>query len=108
MNTDGKSLENCKLPKGVIEKMKPPVKTFSFGGCNIAGTSPELSGLSPQTKMLNVFMSFEDALKLNLAIDECVRRLNSYKRSTTAGKRTGLNIAVHLQQGRITANEAAL
>ena len=88
--------------------MKPPIKTFSFGGCNIAGTSPEVSKLSPQTKMLNVYMSFEDALKLNVAIDECVRRLNTYKRSTIEGRRTGLNIAVHLQGGRITVNETTV
>ena len=86
----------------------PPVKTFSFGGCNFSGTSPKLSALSPETKMLNVFMSFEDALKLNLAIQECVRTLNTYKRSTTAGRRTGLNISVHLQGGRITVNETSL
>jgi hypothetical protein len=86
----------------------PPVKTFSFGGCSISGTSPKLSALSPKTSMLNVFMSFEDALKLNLAIQECVRTLNTYNRSTKKGKRTGLNIAVHLQKGRITVNQAML
>ena len=85
-----------------------PVKKFSFGGCNIEGTSPKVSALTPETPMLNVFMSFEDALKLNLAIQECVRKLNTYNRSTTEGKRTGLNIAVHLKSGRITVNEAKL
>lgn len=86
----------------------PPVKTFSFGGCHFDGTSPKLSALSPKTSMLNVYMSFEDALKLNLAVQECVRKLNTYNRSTAEGKRTGLNIAVHLQAGRITVNEAKL
>lgn len=86
----------------------PPVKTFSFGGCNFSGTSPKISALSPKTPMLNVYMSFEEALKLNLAIQECVRTLNTYNRSTTEGKRTGLNIAVHLNSGRITVNEAKL
>lgn len=86
----------------------PKVKTFSFGGCGFSGTSPKLPALSPKTKMLNVFMTFEDALKLNIAIQECVRRLNNYNRSTTKGKRTGLNIAVHLQKNRITVNEANL
>lgn len=83
-------------------------KKFSFGGCTVVGFSPEVSSLSPKTEMLNVTISFEDALKLNLAIQECVRKLNSYNRSTTAGKRTGLNVAVHLQKGRLTVNETTV
>lgn len=58
--------------------------------------------------MLNVTLSFEDALKLNLAIDECVRKLNSYKRSTTEGRRTALNLAIHLNKNRVTVNEGRL
>jgi hypothetical protein len=84
------------------------VKKFSFGGCTVSSFSPKVLGLSPTTEMLNVSVSFEDALKLSLAVQECVRKLNSYNRSTSAGKRTGLNIAVHLQKGRVTVNETTL
>jgi hypothetical protein len=83
-------------------------KTFSFGGCDFSRTSPDLSKLSPDTQMLNIVISFEDALKLHLAIGECVARLNSYNRSTTAGKRSAVNLAVHLSKGRITVNEGKL
>jgi hypothetical protein len=85
-----------------------PIKTFSFGGCTFDSTSPELSALSPKTPMLNVSVSFEEALKLSVAIQECVRKLNTYNRSTADGRRTGLNIAVHLQKSRITVNETKL
>ena len=71
----------------------PIAKKVSSGTCSYAKTSPAQSTLSAKTKILNVFISFEDALKLNIAIDECVRRLNSYKRSTKAGRRSGLNVA---------------
>ncbi|MEW6688058.1 MAG: hypothetical protein AB1452_03095 [Pseudomonadota bacterium] len=84
------------------------IKKFSFGGCAVSCFSPAISALSSKTEMLNVSVSFEDALKLSLAIQECVRKLNSYNRSTRAGKRTGLNIAVHLQKARVTVNETAL
>jgi hypothetical protein len=87
---------------------KPRVKTFSFGGCKLSGVSPDVLTVSPATPMLNLYMTFEEALKLNLAVQECVRTLNTYNRSTTAGKNTGLNVAVHLQAGRITINEAKL
>jgi hypothetical protein len=85
-----------------------PTKKFSFGGCDFVETSPDLSTLSPDTPMLNLHITFDDALKLNVAVQECVRKLNSYKRSTVAGKQAGLNIAVHLKKGRITVNEARI
>ena len=85
---------------------KPPIKQFAFGTCSFASTSPERGrGLTSDTKILNVQVTFEEALKLNLAIDECIRKLNSYKRSTRAGKSMGLNLAIHLEKGRITINE---
>jgi len=55
-----------------------------------------------------IFLYFEEALKLHLAIGECIRKLNSYNRSTRAGKRTALNLAIHLSKGRVTINEAKL
>ncbi len=58
--------------------------------------------------MLNVTLSFEDALKLSLAVDECVRQLNSYNRSDRAGKRSALNVTIHPSKPRITVNEASI
>ncbi len=84
-----------------------PLKQFSFGGCDFGATSPGLAEISPTTAMLNVTVSFEEALKLHLAVGECVRKLNSYKRSTRAGKRTALNLAIHFTKGRITVNETS-
>jgi hypothetical protein len=84
------------------------LKTFSFRGCDFAKSSPSRAALSPNTVVLNVTLSFADALKLNLAVSECVRKLNSYKRSTTEGKRTALNLAIHLDKGRVTVNEGKL
>jgi hypothetical protein len=87
------------------EVAKTPIKTFSFGVCSFVRTSPEKSSLNGSTKILNVQIPFEEGLKLNLAIDECLRKLNAYKRSTAAGRSMGLNLAIHLEQSRITVNE---
>lgn len=84
---------------------EPKKKSFSFGTCSFARTSPNRGSLSGTTKILNVSLTFEEGLKLSLAIDECLRKLNSYKRSTKSGKNMGLNIAIHLEQERITVNE---
>jgi hypothetical protein len=86
----------------------PVLKKFSFGGCDVGNTSPSLTELSSATSVLNVRIEFEEALKLHLAIGECIRKLNTYKRSTTAGKRTALNIAIHLTKNRVTVNETVM
>jgi hypothetical protein len=83
-------------------------KKFSFGTSRYVKTSPARSTLSSSTAILNLYLSFEEALKLNLSIDECIRRLNKYNRSTKAGKSKGLNIAIHLDQDRITVNETTV
>ena len=92
----------------MIETVSPTLKKFSFGGCDIGQTSPDLGALTSDTQVLNIRVGFEEALKLHLAIGECIRKLNSYKRSTNAGKRTALNLAIHLSKGRLTVNEAKL
>ena len=83
-------------------------KQYTFGTCAYEKTSPLRKTLSANTKALNVLISFEEALKLNIAIDECVRKLNSYKRSTVAGKKAALKLTIHLELERITINEGKI
>lgn len=83
-------------------------KKVSFGACNIGKYSPSKNNISSDTKILNLHISFEDALKLNLAIDECLRKLNKYKRSTTAGKKSALNLAIHLNKDKIAVVEGKI
>lgn len=90
------------------EQASLQTKTFSFGGCDFTRTLPPLGTFSPDTKFLNVEIPFEEALKLHLAIGECISKLNSYKRNTRTGRRTALNLAIHLSKNRITINETRL
>jgi len=83
-------------------------KTFSFGACEIAEYSPEKSRVSEDTKVLNLKIKFEEALKLNLALDECIRKLNKYKMSSTEGKRAAVNIVIHFHVDRIAIAEAKI
>ncbi|MEK6563667.1 MAG: hypothetical protein AABZ65_01405 [Candidatus Omnitrophota bacterium] len=80
-------------------------KTFSFGACEISEYSPEKSKVSGDTKVLNLKIKFEEALKLNLALDECIRKLNKYKMSSTEGKRSAVNLVVHFHLNRIAVAE---
>lgn len=83
-------------------------KKFTFGTCEYAFTYPNQTTLSPQTKVLNIFIPFDEALKLNLGIDECIRKLNKYKLSTKEGKRAAVNLCLHLDIKRIAINEGKL
>ena len=83
-------------------------KSYTFGTCSYERTSPARSALSPDTKVVNIIVPFEEALKLNLAVDECVRKLNSYKMSTTEGKRAALNLTIYLDMNRIAVNEGKM
>ncbi|HTW60857.1 MAG TPA: hypothetical protein VMD55_03560 [Terracidiphilus sp.] len=87
---------------------QPKKKSFSFGSCDFANTSPEISALSPNTEVLNIRIDFEEALKIHLAIGECIRTLNSYNRATRAGRRTALNLAIHLSKKRLAVNQTNL
>ena len=82
------------------------LKKSAFGTCRYSRTSPPK--ITSETKVLNIMLAFEDALKVGLAIDECVRTLNRYNRSTRQGKSAALNIAIHLNQGRISIHEGAV
>jgi hypothetical protein len=81
-------------------------KTGAFGACSYEKTSPKQ--LAHATRAVNVVLSFDEALKLNLAIDEGVRRLGRYNRATSAGKRAGLMLIVHFDKRRIRVQEGKL
>lgn len=82
----------------------PRKKKASFGGCNVAWFSPD----KRLAKSLNICLSFEEALKLNLALEECIRTLNTYDRSTKAGKKAALALAIKPQNYRIDVLESKI
>ncbi len=84
------------------------LKTFSFGACEVSGYSPKKDDWGKDTKVINIKIAFEEALKLNLALDECVRKLNRYKMSTTEGKRAAVNLVLHLDLNRVAIVEGKI
>jgi hypothetical protein len=80
-----------------------PLKTSSFGACTFEKTSP--AKLEASTPAINIVVTFEEALKLNLAIDECVRKLGRYNRATSSGRAAALLLVIHLDKCRIRVQE---
>lgn len=64
--------------------------------------------LASDTSTVNFTISFEEALKLNLAIGECVRKLNTYNHATTCGKSAALALVIHFRKRRIRVMEGKL
>lgn len=80
---------------------EPKLKEVSFGSGEVSKVSPP----KEYPSVLNIFLTFEEGLKLNLAIDECLRQLNSYNRATKAGKSKGINLAFKAGLKRIDVME---
>lgn len=78
----------------------------TFGSCSFSHISPKPAEAVP--KALNVVIPFEEALKLHLSIGQALAKLNSYNRSTTAGKRSAVNVCIYPHDAYITVNESQL
>lgn len=76
----------------------------TFGGANIDHFSPALPEGTP--KAINMTLSFEDALKLHLSLGQILGKLNSYDRSTKAGRRSAVNLCVYTQVNRVVVVES--
>jgi hypothetical protein len=66
----------------------------SFGACVYSSRSP--LQIDPGTKALNFVLSFEEALKLNVAISAAVHDLTRKHRGTPEKRRAGVKLIVHL------------
>jgi len=78
----------------------------AFGTSDVATIRPKPGDGVPVA--MNVIMSFEDALKLHFSLGQALAKLNSYNRSTTAGKRSAVNICLYPKKKRITVSEGQL
>ncbi|MCA9232256.1 MAG: hypothetical protein KDA57_16530 [Planctomycetales bacterium] len=87
--------------------MAKEIKTKkSFGSVRIDHTSPAVPEAMP--KALNLHISFEEAMRLHLGLGQALAKLNSYDRSTKAGKKSAVNLCVYAHAGRITINEGTV
>jgi hypothetical protein len=87
--------------------MPSEIKTKkTFGSCYFSHISP--APIESVPKGMNVVISFEEALKLHLSIGQALAKLNSYNRSTTAGRRSAVNICIYPHDNYVTVNESQL
>ncbi len=76
-------------------------KEFSFGSVHVVNDPPK--GLQAAgIKSVNLLLSFEDVLKLHIALQAAVLDLNSYDRGRVEGKNKGVNLCYFPEDNYIT------
>ena len=78
------------------------VKKRSYGGCTVDHFSPAAQAGWP--KAINIVLSFEEAMKLQLSLQHRLLDINALNRSTREGKAAGVNLCIYAGQNRITVN----
>lgn len=74
-----------------------PKKKGTMGSCYFHAVSPPFDATT-----VSFQLSFEDALKLNVAIDEAVHQLNRLNRARKEAKALGLTLIFHQDIRRVT------
>jgi hypothetical protein len=64
------------------------------GSCRFVRTSPEMA--TKGVESVNIELTFEDAMRLSVALQSAVFGLNRYNRGTKEGKRIGLCLSLKM------------
>jgi len=84
-----------------------PEKAVDYhGGGRFAKVNPDVAVQG--VKSLNVSLTFEEALKLSLALESCLQSINRYNRSTARGRNMGVVLSVKLDNSTIAVIESPL
>lgn len=86
-------------------KNETKLREVVTGTCEIANVSPQGLPTDGKGSVVNLVLGFGEAMKLNLALDEAIRRVNRYNRGTRAGKLAGVQLIVYLGKRRINVKE---
>ena len=89
-------------------KTEKKMREVVTGTCEVAHVSPQDLPTDGPGSVVNLVLGFEEALKLNLALDEAVRRVNRYNRGPRVGKLAGVQLIVYLGKKRINVKEGKL
>lgn len=90
----------------VEERPVPKIRTKkSFGVARIDHIAPKPSD---STSSINIHLSFEEALKLHFSLGQALAKLNSYNRSTAAGRRAAVDLCTFPRLHHMTVVEGVL
>ena len=90
------------MTKGIFMAKKPTRQKQSYGSCSVDHFSPPVKEGWPPA--INIVLGFEEAMKLQLALQARLLDINRLNRSTTEGKTAAVNLCLHIGVRRITVN----
>jgi hypothetical protein len=95
-------------PKRAFTK-KPKTKAEDYhGSCQIAWLPKQYTeNAEVLPKSLNLAVTFQEALKLHMALQSCLQSINRYDRSTTEGRDMGVALSIKFESQQITVIEAS-
>ena len=72
------------------------------GGCEYSKYNPELTEVANNENFaINYFVSFEEAMKLNIALQSAILKLNGYNRTSKDAKNKKIKMTIHFKNKRI-------
>ncbi len=80
----------------------PTKKKQSYGGCTVNYFSPAKAEGWP--KAINMVLGFEEAMKLQVALQARLMDINRLNRSTREGKAAAVNLRLYTGRKRITVD----
>lgn len=93
------------MPKRAFSPEDTPVKAVDYHGAfGFARLSPDIA--SKGIKSVNIEITFEEALKLHLAVGSCLQAVNRYNRSTSKGKAMRVVLSLKTESSSIAVIEA--
>lgn len=81
----------------------PQKKVDYHGQCKYVRTSPDIS--DKELKAVNVEISFEEALRLSIAIQAAMLNLNRYNRNDKVGRDMGLCLTLYPENRSVVITE---
>lgn len=74
----------------------------SSGTCAFQRTTPPTQTLLAVTRKINVIIPFNEALRLQFAINERLHAINKFPLNTRQGKRQAVNLAIDFKNNDIS------
>jgi hypothetical protein len=99
-----------------VKRVHPPSKATKkaedyHGSAKYERVSPDISTqerIAEPIKSLNFHVTFEEAMKLSLALQSCLMHLNRFHRGQVEGKMMGVELTVHTGTSRIKVIEKSI
>ena len=82
--------------------------SYSYGTCSVDRFSPQREDITSATPMVNVILSFEEGLKLNLFLQNRLIDISKFKKNNKEGRREAINLTIHLEANQVLVNPGKL